>query len=280
MITCKRLAAVSALLLSAAAPAWSAISFNATGSGGRNATATFDLVAGQLKVTLTNNATAGSGSSGGWVPIDILSGLFFNVTSGPAGILAVDAHSPSRVSQFTTGGTETVIYAAGSPGRDIGSQWAERTGPISDGSTTVAGVNVGVASAGLGGAFGSGDVIGNDADGADIEGIGGTPPDGLAYSIIGGAATTYANNGGVAGRSLVKGTAAFLFDVPVGFTLSEINYVVFNYGTALGEGGFICSNDCVPPSTTTGVPEPGSLALAGLALIAGATLRRRLAVRR
>lgn len=231
-------------------------------------------MSGKLQVTLTNNATAGSSTGGDWVPIDILSGLFFNVSGGTSGILAKDATSTSRVSEFTTSGAETTIYA---PGRDIGSEWAAKTGSITSGSVTVAGVNVGLASAGLGGAFGSGDVIGNDADGADIQGIGGTPPDGLAYSIIGGSSSNYDNNGGVANRSLVKGTATFLFDVPLGFTLSQINYVVFNYGTALGEGGLLTCDSTTKPCTTeiTLVPAPGSLALAGLALLSLAGLRRR-----
>lgn len=277
----KRLAVIAASIASCSMPTWAAISFTATGTGGRNATASFDVVSGQLKVTLTNNATAGSGTTGSWVPVDILSGLFFNISGGTSGVSATDAFSPSRVSEFTTGGAETIVYAAGSPGRDIGSEWAAKTGPISDGSTTVAGVNVGLSSAGLGGTFGTGNIIGNDADGTDIEGIGGTPPDGLAYSIIGGSASTYANNGGVAGRSLVKGTATFLFNVPLGFTLSQINYVVFNYGTALGEGGLTtCNTTTTPCNTTIAVATPGSLALAGAALlVAGGLRRRRTAVR-
>lgn len=272
-----RLAAIAATLALGSVPAWAAISFNATGAGNRNATASFDIVSGKLQVTLTNNATAGSNTGGSWVPVDILSGLFFNVTAGSGGISAFDATATSKVSQFATGGAETINYAAG---RDIGSEWAAKTGAITSGSVTVAGVNVGLSSAGLGGAFGAGNIIGNDADGADIEGIGGTPPDGLAYSIIGGSASTYANNGGVADRSLVKGTATFLFNVPLGFTLSQINYVVFNYGTALGEGGLLtCSTTTGPCTTTIAVAAPGSLALAGAALLGVAGLRRRRSVR-
>ncbi len=277
MNTFARLAVLATTLALGSAPAWAAISFNATGTGGRNASASFDIVLGKLQVTLTNNATAGSGSGGDWVPIDILSGLFFNVSAGTSGINAFDAKATSRVVEFTTAGAETIIYA---PGRDIGSEWATKTGAITSGSVTVAGVNVGLASAGLGGAFGSGDVIGNDADGADIQGIGGTPPDGLAYSIIGGSSANYDNNGGVANRSLVKGTATFLFNVPLGFTLSQINYVVFNYGTALGEGGLVtCGTTSGPCSSTQIVPAPGTLALTGAALLVAAGLRRRRLVR-
>jgi hypothetical protein len=245
-----RTAFASVLFLAAvgmASPA-PAVPITFTGSSGSlAASVTFDIVAGNLVVTLTNTS-----ASDVLVPSDVLTGVFFNVSGNPA---------LTRLSGLLAGGSTVFYDAQGQPvGGVIGGEWSYLNG-LSQYSA-----NSGISSAGLG-IFGPGNLF----PGPDLEPP--TSPDGVQYGLLSAGDNTGTGNGGITGSGgLIKNSAQFTLDnLPAGFTLAFIDRVTFQYGTALTEpsipGGCI---DC-----TFQVPEPESLALVGLGLLTLAFMRRR-----
>jgi hypothetical protein len=226
----------AALAVGLAFSANAAVSFNFS-SGTRAASVTFDVVAGQLEVTLTNTSTFDV-----LVPTDVLTAVFFNYNGGSLALTPVSAKiAAGSALTGTLPGTPT-----DPPPNGIGGEWAY--GSALSGAPF--GLKDGISSTGLG-LFGSG----NFGDG-NLQGP--NSVDGLQYGIVSAGDNPATGNGGVLGEAFIKNSVVFrLSGLPMNFDLSKIDGIGFLSGTALNEPTFY-------------VPSQGSLALLGLAgLIAG-----------
>lgn len=208
-------------------------------SGSRSAGAQFSQVGSQLSVTLTNTS-----ASDALVPVDILTAVFFNISTNP---------TLSRDSATLASGS-TVLFAPTSPlpcngtasnpcaGPDLGAEWSYLGGgaPLIGGAT---GPTQGISSVGLG-VFGPG----NRFVASNYQGP--ASPNGLQYGI------TTAGDNPATGNTPVTGANA-LTQNSVVFQLGGLNPtatysitdVVFQYGTSLTEPSFRGSE----------VPEPSQI---------------------
>jgi len=99
--------------LALATSARASVIFSGT-NGSLAASATFDVVGGNLLVQLTNTS-----SSDVLVPADVLSAVFFDVVGSP---------TLTRVSAFIAPGSGVVNGTA--PGGDVGGAWAFKAGLV------------------------------------------------------------------------------------------------------------------------------------------------------
>lgn len=237
----KSLVAVAGCLLSVSAQGQTV--FN--GSGVNSATGstlgakvTFtSLSSGSMQITLQNMGSAAI------APSDILSAVFFNVSSSPTFTPTSAMIAPGS---FLWNAPATY---------DVGKEWALATGsgPHS--------TSYGIGSAGFG-YFGAGNFS-----------AGGNPTDGLNYGIINGKSASA--NSAVQTGILVDDTMKFTLNVPTNFTLDKISNVWFQYGTSLSEPSFQGVKQAA-------VPEPGPVAMLVGGGFAAATLvfrRRRTVVK-
>lgn len=225
-----RLTAVAGLIAIASLPLKAAPITIGASSGTLSASVTFDTSGTDLIVTLTNTSL-----NDALVPIDILTGVFFDV-SGPALVL-------TRTSAIVPVGS-SVFYGTTDPGGVVGGEWAYLGGLSGPG-----GRDYGISSSGLG-LFGPGDVF----PGSDLQPP--ASPDGLQYGITSAGDNLATGNAPVTGgNALIKNRVVFtLSGLPSGFDPSTmIGNILFQYGTDLSEPSF---------------PEPGSMTL----LAAGAVL--------
>lgn len=211
-------------------------------SGGLGASAKFEVSGANLIITLTNTGTADV-----LVPTDVLTAVFFNVSGSSLSLTRVSADLASGSS---------IVGTVPSPSTDpmpngVGGEWAYKSivGPHSTG--------YGVSSTGLG-LFGPSDCF----PGANLQGP--SSPDGVQYGIVSASDNPLTGNGGVLGNAFIKNAVVFtLSGLPVGFDLSRIGNVWFQYGTALDE-----------PEYQGDVPTPGALALLGMGGLIAARRRR------
>lgn len=263
----KLLAAAAALL------ATGAITFNAvavpvsfTGtSGNLKAKAEFDVSGSTLIVKLTNTSTFDV-----LVPADVLTGLFFNIPGDP---------TLTKISAKLAPGS-TVVFPPATPTDPppdgVGGEWGYLSGLAANAPL---GANQGIGSAGYGvGAvdFGPGTRFpGANLDGPDA-------PNGMQYGILSAGDNPATGNAPVTGANpFIKNSVIFeLGGLPTGFALSSIGSVSFQYGTSLDEPNVPGNPGGDDPGGGGGgpgaVPEPSTLALFGLGLVAmGFTLRGR-----
>jgi len=211
-------------------------------SGGFAATVSFDIVGSQLQVVLSNTSTGDV-----LVPTDVLTAVFFNIAGNPL---------LTRNSALSGGPTYVGSTNVSAAGTVVGGEWAYRNG-LSQYSA-----NSGISSSGLG-IFGAGDRF----PGANLAGP--DSPNGLQYGLSSaGDNQATGNPGGVLDDELTRSSVSFLLTMASPFDLSAIGNVTFQYGTDLSEGHFTGTSQ-------SSVPEPGTLALAGLALLGAAGIRRR-----
>ena len=187
------------------------ITFTASGTNSStgqaiSASAAFDIVAGNLQVTLTNLG------ADVLAPSDVLTAVFFNIPGSP---------SLSRISANLNG--SSVLFG---PGGIIGGEWAY-TNSVGGGPS---GANEGISSSGFG-IFGPGNLF----PGPNLQGP--ISPDGVQYGITSGVDNPATGNAPVTGRNaLIQSSAVFtLGSLPLTFTLADISNVSFQYGTDLNE---------------------------------------------
>ena len=235
----KKCAAAMAAVLLAGVSANAAPMVFVGSSGNLSASASFDIVGGQLQLTLVNTSAADVMN-----PAEVLTAIFFSLNGNP---------SLSSVSAVLGAGSSVVYDAQGQPaGGVVGGEWGYRNGL----SGAPLGANSGISSSGFG-LFGD----------ASFPGAGLQDPDaldGVQYGILSAGDNTATGNGGITGSGgLIKNSVVFtLGNLPAGFSLADISNVTFQYGTSLGEPN-------VP------VPEPTTVIAGALLLLpfAASTVR-------
>lgn len=224
-------AAVAAAIGSVSSASAAAVTWNFS-SGNYAAEAVFSTSGTNLVVTLTNTSAADV-----LVPIDVLTGVFFDITGSPLSL--------GRTSAALNAGS-SVLFGTTDPSNVVGGEWAYLGGL----SGAPHGADYGISSTGLG-LFGPGDRF----PGTNLQGPPGGSVGGLEYGI------TSAGDNGATGNTPVTGTNALIKNSVV-FTLSglpanfdpaaSIGNVSFQYGTNLEEPNY------------PGVPAPGVGISAGL----------------
>jgi hypothetical protein len=222
-------------------------------NGLRSASATFDVVAGNLQITLnnisTNDVTSPTGGGA------ILTSVFFDLA--PTTTL-------TPVSAML--GLGSIVHFGSNGGGNMGGEWAFGSGLI--GAPGNAGLST--SSTGLG-LFGQANFNGSNLQGP-------TAVDGLQYGITSAGDNVALGNAAVTGGfALIQNSVIFtLSGNPVFTTIGDyiISNVSFQYGTDLDEpndpGVFVETN----------VPEPTTLSICGLLLVPiGSRLYRKHLVR-
>ncbi len=228
-------AASAAVALCAASVASAAVSFSGT-SGARSASVSFEVSGSTLTVILTNTSSADV-----LVPVDVLTGVFFNVSGNTVNFSRLAAVLNTGSTVTNGGGTDA--------GGVVGGEWAALNNLVGGPGNR----KYGISSSGLG-LFGPGDRFA----GSNLAGP--TSPDGLQYGITSAGDDESTGNAGVS-TPLIKNSVVFTFGNASGFDVARIGDVWFQYGTDLSEPGFF-------------VPAPGSLALMALAGITAGRRRR------
>ncbi|WP_155121167.1 XDD4 family exosortase-dependent surface protein [Bryobacter aggregatus] len=229
----KFLAHFGLVLLASSLSQATTITFTGTGTGSSSglplsASLTFEQVASQLLVTLTNNNPVK-------VPSDILIAVFFDI-------------QPSLFSGATLNPAFIYQSAVTAPGSCLtGSTCPPPVDVKSNGEwqfkATAAGLNPG----------GSGVNQVNQQFGLSTAGLGiFSTPGGqqFNYGLANGLAA--GSNPTVNGATLINNSLLVTFALPVGFDLatSTISNIRFQYGTSLDEGSFYGTPSVPEPSTT------------------------------
>ncbi|HPF40633.1 MAG TPA: PEP-CTERM sorting domain-containing protein [Phycisphaerae bacterium] len=213
------------------------ITFSAT-QGGRSAAVRFETAGSDLIVMLSNTSPEDA-----LVPIDILTGVFFDVTGAPLTLTPMTAIVPAG-SFVHNGPTD--------PGASVGGEWAYKSNLVGAAENA----SYGISSSGLG-LFGPSDRF----PGADLQSP--ASPDGLQYGITSMGDNLATGNSPLTSgmNALIKYEVVFtLSGLPMGFDpATQITNVQYQYGTDLQEPHF---------------PEPSSLAMLAIGAFAALSRRR------
>jgi hypothetical protein len=247
-------ALLAAVLAASTAGAASAASVTFTGSSGDlAASAVFNVVGGNLQITLTNTATVHTGLE----PSEILTTILWDSLS------PLNLNEDSVNSSVVVAGGSTIAQGVASPvGTNISKEYA-----YNDALSGAPGnATYGVAAAGMGTLFGSSQTFDN---GGSLNPNGGTAPNGLSGGLVPAGFVNDSGNGGVDGRSLIRNSIVITLAPTVAGSLAsfdplaQITNVRFMYGTGLGEPTFPGDG---PPVRTPPVPLPAA-AWSGLSIL-------------
>jgi len=243
----KRLKYLLAAAVLVATQATASVVFTGT-SGTLSASVSFEIVGGQLVVVLTN-----TGGSDTLLPVDLLTAVFFTVTGNQS--LSPDMAAMSAGSTTNTG----VAIFPTDPGGVVGGEWAYLNG------LSQYGANEGISSTGLG-IFGPGNRFpGNNLSGPD-------DPDGPQFGLASASDNLTTGNPEITGVPITHNSVTFTLGNIGALTLANISNVTFQYGTALDEGHI----PGIPQLFNGKIPEPASITLLGIGLLAfGASRRKR-----
>ncbi|MCA9255113.1 MAG: PEP-CTERM sorting domain-containing protein [Phycisphaerales bacterium] len=213
------------------------ITFSAT-QGSRSASVRFETAGADLIVTLSNTSTDDA-----LIPIDILTGVFFDVTGAPLALTPMTAIVPAG-SIVHNGPTD--------PGSSVGGEWAYKSNLVGAPENAA----YGISSSGLG-LFGPSDRF----PGADLQSP--VSPGGLQYGITSMGDNLATGNSALTSgmNALIKHEVVFtLSGLPMGFDpTTQITNVQYQYGTDLQEPH---------------IPEPSSLAMLAIGAFAALSRRR------
>jgi hypothetical protein len=228
-----------------------------TGPGGVavSASAMFDITDNLLTITLKNTSPSNNGQD---VPGSTLTGVFWNFTGNP--VLTPWSATVAAGSIIGTCDIAANCETATNVGGEFGYQQTSLTNGADRGIASS-----GYLKTGLSKNIGN---FNNGAEGTDLD-----KPislDGINFGII-SAATGYNANGGLEKEPVIKDTVVFTLSGVRGLNVADISNVSFQYGTALTE----LNVPGTRPPVSTPVPEPGTLAIFALGLMAFAGLRRR-----
>jgi hypothetical protein len=234
-------------------------------SSGLSASAQFTISGNTLTILLTNTDSAPNAVNPGWMPAEILSGLFFNL-GGAAftpGSATIAPGSIAQISKCNAGACTATTT-------NVGGEWSYAFGGVSD--PDIAGANHGIAAAGyLNANVSAGNLGGPDLD--DPVGLGGGN-----FGVVPASFVDNSGNGGVDNDPLIKGSVTFVLNIPTGLSESMLSNVYFTYGTNLNEPSFTTGTTTTTSSGSGSgkVPEPSSVALLGVGLaLAARRLRKR-----
>ena len=214
---------------------------------GLSASALFVLDETQLTVTLTNTSPYDV-----LVPSEVLTAVLFTIN----GSATLTMGTAMLTDYGLSGGSEIVFWdslnpnadgtsADGSYVGDVGAEWAYNGN--------------GIGSSGLDGAFGVGDRFDVARDLWNPDSL-----DGLQYGILPTADDLETGNYPVEGKEpMIVNSVTFTFTTSLGFLLSDISDVSFQYGTSQDQ-----------PNIPIPIPEPASMVLLGIGA-AMAMLRQR-----
>jgi len=229
------------------------ITFSASGTGGRSASATFTETPGYLTISLKNTATYDAMD-----PTDMLTALFFNIPTGVtfAPVSAVVGSTSTVINTLT--GNANYLPA----GTVVGGEWAYASG------INVGGLNGGTSSTGLG-LFGNGNFPGPNLQGPVVV-------DGVQYGITTATDNPLTGNGGIRSNQSSQfernEVILTLSSVPTTFNLDQITSVRFLYGTSLDEVSLTDTHVNNTPQTPDGA---STLLLLGSACVGLGALRRK-----
>jgi hypothetical protein len=217
------------------------------------AEADFTIVGDQLTIVLTNTSPA----NGLEAPASTLTGLVFGFQNLRLGLTPVSATSPNAI--FDSAACDA--NPCGGANVNIGGEWGLDNGTGLTSSNMIG--SAGYVTTGLAGNLGN-------FNGLNLQNP--TSLDGINFGIISNTAGPL--NGGLSGVALVQDTATFVLTGVSGFTESDIDNISFLYGTT-PEGRIpgVCLLDC--GGITGNIPEPATVTLFGVGLIALAAAKRR-----
>lgn len=211
-----------------------------------SASAVFNITGDTLTITLTNTSSSNSGQD---VPGSTLTGLFWNSAS---------SRTLTPVSALVAPGSSII---QGASATNVGGEFGYQAAGFQVGAP--AGANRGIASSGYLSTGLPGD-LGN-FNGTNLHGP--VSLDGINFGIV-SSASGFNPNGGLASVPLIQNSVVFVLTGVSGLTTSDISNVSFQYGTAFSELNV--------PGGGGKVPEPGSVALVGSALLGLYLTRRRI----
>lgn len=245
------------LWLAFAATSWAAPLAVTASSGSREANIKFEMVGGQLWITLSNTSDAGA-----LYPTDMLGGAFFDIANDPI-LTPLWAKVDTGSCLLYPGDTGCSSPQPGpiNTNQNIGGEWAYHRytsgDPISQ--------DYGIGAVGLG-FFGSADRFDTTQNLGGQVAIGGGNFSLAPKGGIPAPATGKINGGLIHNAPYIMSSAVFAFITPANFDPSSaIRNVRFQYGTSFSETSILADP----------VPEPITMALIGGGLIALGFLRRR-----
>ena len=228
----------------------------------------WDSVVDSLTVTLRNTAGANAGSD---VPGSTLTGVFWNLV--PNVTLTPQSANVATGSTVIQGSFCNIPANCAGADLNVGGEFGyQPTSFPNGGDRGIA--SSGYLTTGLPGNIGNfnpGGTAGTDLSSP-------VSLDGINFGIVTAGDGTFTPNGGLQSVPLIRDAVVFILTGTGihSLTAADFNNVSFQYGTALSEanvtGCRVGTSGCT--SVTVQVPEPGSLALMGLALLGLVGVRR------